>query len=535
MRRTLHVLRLALLAAALATPALAQKGVHKDPRIGFELKPPKDWVQIPLADGEEWIVAKYQSPKDDRAYDKDSQSSWTLRPELLVIAFLDEAIKRADVEEDEDEGERKEVRVRVTYPFRNYQEFLEKTMSGFYIQEDETTKAAGLPARKLVVRAEGGGGAPVRFEAWVFTTELGEVAVQLDCFEASYDEYKSLIDRTLKSFKTIPRTADLDIRGRTGGFVSLVLVDLDPAERKLRRQEAERDEWMRLSGGLPSGWSAKEIQGVNVLNHSDEAFAKKCVERVNAVRRWLDDTFPQIGQGEYTRTPIMRICESREEERSFLRGTGLRSGTEIVTHKDTTFGATSGEWTYISERTLQMWFFDRDFDLWINLPAWLSVGMSRAVGFADVKGKSLDFGTDYFKRWLRDIEGEPMPARSLLDMTGERLYEDQSAGNSRSTVQSMALVRFLVDGRSKKYRQVLPDYLAHVSALVAEMKAERKDAPKAEKPKSEEEEEAYFEQKKSRAKEQEQHVLQEALRRTFGSWSEADWAAFERDYRASID
>lgn len=528
MRRTFQVLMLALVAGPLTAPAAAQKGVHKDARVGFELKPPRGWQQIPLQASESWIVAKYQSDKQERTYDPQTQSSYTFRSDLTVIAFLTEQIERADVEEEEDEGEKAEIRVRATIPFRDYVEYLQKTSKGFFIEEDETKAVDGMQVRQLSVKFEPLAGPSVRLLAWVFPLEVGEVAVQVTCLDDNLSKTKRAFDKVFRSFQPIERTEDLNVQARTGGFVSLFVGSLDPQQRMLRRQELERQEWEAISGDLPDGWKAKEFYGVKVVNHVDDKYAKKCAERVNAVRRWLEETFPDVAPEEYTRTPIVRICESRDEERAFFRGTpSLNGSNEIVTHKDTTFGATSGEWNYISRRTLQLWFFDKDFDLFLNMPVWLRIGLENAVGFADVKGKSLDFGTDQFKRMLRGLD-EPLAARELLTLANE----DQ---DWPSVLQCMALSRFLLDSRSRKHREILPAYVGHVRDILDEIREEDEGKEQPAKPTNEEEEEAYFKQRQERAKALGARMREEAMSRAFAGWAESDWSDFEKAYRDSID
>ena len=105
MRNTLLLPATALVAASfVASPVDAQKGLHKDPRLGFQIKPPKSWKQVPLRPGEEWIVANYQAPRETRVYDTESKRSWVLTPRMTIYAFLDAVINRPDVQDEDDQG-----------------------------------------------------------------------------------------------------------------------------------------------------------------------------------------------------------------------------------------------------------------------------------------------------------------------------------------------------------------------------------------------------------------------------------------------
>jgi len=532
--RVLRLLPASLLVSSvlLAAPA-AGKGVHKDPRIGFQFKPPRGWTEIPTAPEEQWIVAKYQSPKKDRVYDKEQGWSYSLNPELVAVAFLDEAIKHPDVGEDEDRGETGEVKVRLLKPMRGYEDYLKRTLSGYFIEKDEEDVVKGTTVRKLSVLAEDGDKS-IRYLAWVFPTEVGKVAIQLDCFDASFDKLEPTFLKVLRSFKTIERTKSLDIASRTGDFLVFELASLAPDARGLRRQEQEDQEWRKIAAGLPEGWKAKEIKGVRVANHADDKLAKKVVERVLAVRRWLDATFPEIGPEEYARVPIIRICESLDEERSFLRQSPrIGVSVEIVTHKDTTSGSTSSEWAYVSRRTMELWFADRDLDLWLNMPQWIQHGLRRAVEDAEVKRKTLAFDNDLLKQQYRRSRGndEPLPLKTLFGMTPPEYRELQKNKDYRYGIQSSALVLCLLTDRSKKLREVMPRYLASARAVLDEIRKDEKGDVSHKKPTNEKEEEAYFEEQRRCSEERQQRLLQEAMSRTFSEWSAADWKSLDRAYR----
>ena len=542
MPRAFQLLALVLLAGSLASPAVAQKGVHKDSRIGFELKPPKDWGQVPVDAAEEWIVAKYQSDKEDLQYDKEDAGTWRHKPRLMVIAFLDEAIQRQDVEQDEDTGDKAETRVRVGPIYKDYAGYAEDYFKsnygvGYYeaLAEDKTQN--GLPVRCLELQCEGVGGPKLRAMTWVFETEIGKVAVQLECLAEKFDKNKKDFEKTLKSFRPIERTKSMDAAS-AGGFLSFFALDeLSPEDRKLRRQEQEQQEWSRMTADLLPGWKATEIDGVRVLTHTDERHAAKVVEMVRATRAWLDQTFPQIGAGEYTRMPLVRICENEDEEALFHSGTGLLLGSALTTYKDIDEGADSDEWGQVATRTMEMWFLDRDQMLWIYMPAWLKAGLNEVLGTAVVKGKKIEFNPDWWELYLKDYLREkgpvaPTPARALMTLQQEDFYE----GQMQARYDAMCLVRMLVNAKAKKHKEILPAYLSSLSEVLGEIRAEQRSkdtSEKKEKPKNEAEEEAYFEKQKKRAVEEETRLLQETLSRSFAGWSEKDWENFEGEFLES--
>jgi len=521
-----------LLAAVSSAPvASAQKGTHSDARIGFSLKPPKGWSEVPVPSQEDWIVAQYQSPKEDQIYDKELGQSWRHVQRMLAISFLDDVMNQPDVEKDAETGKTAWVKPE----FESYEKWVERYLkttygTGFFKADEGEDELKGVPYRWMEIEASGVGKPTLRLLTWLFRLDVGELAVQLECFDAEFKDNKKAFEKVMKSFKTIERTQPLEVA--EASFVSISSMRaLSPVERKVIREEQESQEWAAMSASLPDGWTAKSVDGVNVVNHTDDRYAKKVVERVKATQKWLEESFATVGPGEYTRIPIVRICESRDEVNVFFSGTGSSAGTAVTTYKDTTAGAMSGTLAYVSQRTMQLWFMDRDYDIWINMPAWLRVGLDQVVGTSSVKRKSLEFDADWWEQVLKDYlrnrgEQEPLPPRKLMTMRAREFAEE----NIKVDYDAMRLVRLLATTRSKKYQQVMTDYLANLKAVVEEIREEdKKKGNELKKPTNEEEEEAYIEAQKERAKERESRILEEAFSRTFAEWSSSDWADFEAE------
>ena len=101
MRSVLVCLAPLVLASLAATAPVQGGGWHQDPRFGFKFLPPKGWTRIPLKVDENWLVAKYLSDKTYIWNDKEIGWSNEHKPELMVIAFVEEAIKKAKEKQDE--------------------------------------------------------------------------------------------------------------------------------------------------------------------------------------------------------------------------------------------------------------------------------------------------------------------------------------------------------------------------------------------------------------------------------------------------
>lgn len=501
---------------SLASLVSAQTKVHKDARLGFSIKPPTGWTEVPVPSREHWIVAQYQAPKEDQVYDKESAASWRHRPRMYAIAFLDAVMSRPDVEEDEETGK---TRVHSVTPFESYEQYVEAYLKntyglGYFKEDEGDGELKGVPYRWMEIKAQSVGGPDVRLLTWIYQLELGEVAIQLECFESEYTKRKKRREfkKVMTSFRSIPRTEPLDL-GRDEFISVSTLGSLSPEKRGLARREQERQDWSRMSENLPKGWTAKEIDGINVVYHVDDRYAREVVAHVKATRRWLEETFAAIGPSEYARYPVVRICEDRQERDLFFSGTGTSALSALTTYE----GAGMG---YVSQRTLDLWFFDRDQDTYFNMPAWLKEGLIEIVGTASVKGKSLEF-------WDGADDGLHTPPRSLMTM----IRGDFADAGWRVRIDAERLVRFLMTTRSKKYRRVIPDYLANLKAVLEEVRLEeRKGGTELEKPTNEEEEDAYLEALRVQALERESRILNETLSRTFAEWSNKDWETFQAKF-----
>lgn len=523
------------------TSSTAQ-AVHRDERLGFLVRPPRGWEALPLRVDEEWIVGKYLSPKVDHVV--EPQTGWTYEhtPEMSILAFLDpaepepapeegeEGEEGEEAEDDEDDPRRRVYRDYKTYMRDNYRQ-------GYFIEEEEVGEDAGVPVTRFLIKAEGERYVlEKKVVAWVWDTDIGDIAVQIEVAGSSYKKMRSTIDGTLRSFRRIDRVegaaADPEVAGP-----AVDLAALSPAERRQHRIDQQRALWQRMSENLPKDWTSKEVDGVFVINHVDDRYAGKVVEQILAVRAWLDETFPEVGPDEYACPPIVHICKDRDEESAFRRGSGTYgvSGNRLVTHKGDR--DTSWEWEYISERTLYCWFFQRDPGLWLAMPTWLRQGLYEVIGAAQAKGKKLDFDLGWLEQYRRDYlprdDAEGPSIRGLMTMTSADYFG--SGDRTGTRIQLAALTRFFIESRTRKTRQILSDYLGNLTALLHELEAEEPEEPEDDAaPATEEEEEKLFEERKKWFENREARILDGTFQRTFAGWSDAQWRSLQREFRRSL-
>lgn len=513
---------------------------HQDDRLGYKIRVPRDWETVPIQVDEQWIVAKFLSDKADYYTDPEG---WTFdhKPIMTSIAFVTEIVEGSGIEKSEsDEGA---LFIEIKNPYKDYPDYLRRTYSGggWYVSDEEEDDVKGVKVTKMEIKVEkltmtG----PRRIVTWVYHLEGVDVAVQFEMIEDSYDDHKREVFACLKSFREVPRTTGSLAPVTTGDGIGRFVDEskMSPDEREAHRQEIERVHHEKAKEGLPEGWTAKEMGPFLVINHVDDKYAKKVVAHAEAVWKWLDKTFPYIGEDEYVPRPIIRICKNRDEESAFRSGDWFGMGIEIVTHKDVGAGALSYEFEWVNKRILSIWFNYHDRDLFSALPHWLDSSLSQVLGTARASRSSLEFQEDDWERErLREaVRGESLtPPRTLMTLGASDFYE----GEHRST-ESAALLRFFLTGaasRNRRTKTVLEDYIKNLRAVITEIQEERASRTPEEyqAPETEEEEEERYRAQRQAWKDRESELLTQVFERTFGEWDDRDWATFDKVYYKSLD
>ena len=534
-----------------SSPPLQGSGFHVDERLGFKLKPPRGWSQIPLKVDEQWLVAKYLSDKTYLYHDPDTGWEFEHQPELMVIAFVarEEPAGEGEppaVEEDED-GTKVIV---LDNPYRDYEDYLDRTYSGggFYVSSREEGEHGGLQVTRLEIKVEKlAMTGPKLISTWIYHLDGVDLAVQVEVLQDVQDKLARTVDGVLRSLKEVPRKAEaLPEQTRTDEWITISMMEEGtPAQRRERRVASELQRRERARSTLPEGWTASTMGRCFVLNHTDERHAKKVVEQIDALLGWLDETLPFIGPDSYVREPIVRICADSKEHDSYNRGRmggggwSISAGGEIVTYKDTQdWGDWNDEW--MNGQVFDHWFRERDLRLYWALPDWVRFGLDDYVGQARVKGKKLEFGIDsWIKEDLRELvrSGKASRPRAIIHMTDDSFWSSGEFWDRKN--EAAALVHFFLSGaasRNRRTKDVFPRYLENLQAIIAEIEAQADQADASvPEPTTEEEEDAWYAKRREVYASKERHILEESFRRTFGDWTERDWDDFAAVYFESID
>ncbi|MCP3914939.1 MAG: hypothetical protein GY711_05250 [bacterium] len=524
-------------------------GFYENKRFGFKFKAPRKWSNVALKTDEAWLAGKYMSDKTYFHTDKDTL--WTMEhtPELMVIGFIDENMKKRqeELEEEDSDGVKKTTRI-IYNPYKNYEDFLERTYTGggWFIDDKKTAKVGKLEVTKYQIKVEKlSRSGPKRIITWIYHTDEIDYAMQTEILEDEHKKLSRIIERSYKSFKLIDREGKLPTSGKTHDFITITeMTEGTPKERRTKRMESQELLQRRAIEALPGDWGHERSGDVLLLHHDQEKWAKRLGAHTAVFMKWMEKTFGYIGKGEFVRAPIIRVCNDREEENSF--GRGARSGSswwfsaggEILTHKDDE-GFIGFEVGWVNRRLFGHWMQERDRDLAFAIPQWLSTGLYDYVAGARAKGNKLNFRVD---DWDRDearlaiAQGKAASPRELIKATRSEFRNSTGGfqGYWNRSAQASMLVRYLMSkeaNRSKFSKGLLETYMVNLKAAVDEAKKKDNENFKANNNAETEEEEA--EQAKARAerwRKKEKELMDDVFFRTFRDWSDKDWDAFEKGY-----
>lgn len=521
---------------------LRDNGPHEDEKIGFKMTTPKKWNQIPIQNDERWIVGRYQSNKANQFTDDTFGYTYNFKPKLTIIAFTGESMETdidIDIDEDEeDEGRTISTTLRLENPYKDYEEYMSKTYrgGGWYIDSEEKTEVRGVSVTKYSIKVERSSRlGPMRLTTWVYHLGHADVAVQFECLEGAYKKLSKEFEARFKSFKTIERTKASN--ASTQGLREIFNSGKTPEDRKKVRLSIEKEQHQKALDNLPEEWTVDETDRFLVLSHVKKKDAKDVVKQVDLMFTWLEENFSFVGEGEYVRRPIIRICKNSEEMGMFMSGSGWSfTNIEILTCKDNS-QFKDFYLGQINDRSFEFWFYERDRELYSRIPAWFRYGMDSMLHTAEVKGNKLVFKPDNWeKTGLRDAL-----KNDTITLPSEMFQMTSSDFSGKQTLwrEFGAFVRYLMVGKgakSKLTKGLAEEYLGHLKDILEEEDAadDFDDDDEDDGPVTEEEEDEAFKNKQNSWKERAEAIANEVYIRTFSDWTQKDWDKLDADYLRTI-
>ncbi|HYC79288.1 MAG TPA: hypothetical protein VEI02_16845 [Planctomycetota bacterium] len=540
-----------LVATAAAQEAVFKNGWHEDRKMGFKIRVPEKWDQVPMSPEERWIVAKYLC---NREYVARGEFYFTHKPTLRVIVFLDDAKKvkgpKIDTEETE-EGTKITGITLASVPYKDYQDYLKRNSSeGFHVEKEVEGKGAGgVVCKKYDVRIDKLAAAKRRIVTWVFRNEAGEYAVEFDALEEHFDKLYPTFEQALKSFTFIKADAAITAGSSTGE--SSPGSSFSPTERKKwremsaderrkRRKDAEEARLNAVKKKIPEGWRISQSKNFHVLSHTDERFTEKVVEAAEACRKWMDETFGAVSD-EYVMRGVIRVFASYDEYFAYAKGSSDTFSPlqqELLTFKDANMGARTG-FDLLLTSVGRRYLYDKDPVSYLATPAWFDAGFSGVLGSAVVKDGKLQLQTDAMEaRAIAANAGKAAPsAKDLLSKANDAFYSD---GYMTNAAYSARLFRWLA-GPGQKVPH-LKGFLAGYVKTAIELENAEPEKPEdgKERPKSvteaesEEEEERLLKERKESRKKEGSESMKALFDKATGAWTDAQWKTLENGFESTI-
>lgn len=540
----------------LAATALGSEGVGgfaKNERWGFKVRVPDGWTSVALPASEEWIALKQLGKRE--LYPRDSV--WGHRPEMWVVGFPHARLAERGAKV-ETKGDTKVVTYRD--PYKDYKDFLARESrfvgGGWYVAEEKEGEVDGTKVTMYDVRVDKLVEAPFRIVAWVYHFDDIDFAVQFKVYESHYEAYRATFQSCLKSFRRVARTEALPGAAQTGSSVVDVEDerDLTPEERRQRRQEAAQRAIDREIAALPKGWYRLETKHYVLLSNADRKFTQVVADHAEAIRTYLEKTFPSVGD-DYVPKGLIRVFASTDEERAYAETTrSLWVWGEQVLVSQRAGEEKSWELEYVSASLASQWLSFKNRNLAWNMPFWIDAGLNRHMAFARSKGKRVEFKPDVSERQrLKEFvkRGEAVSLREMLE--GD---EEVFRTKRESTLQAGSVVTFFLEkaGRGST-KGCIRNYLAALVVAVEEAEAEYEAVKEKQKQEAaaraaqaenqeggggqeEVDEEAEDEKRMAELEKalnaKGESIRKSAFQKAFGHLTDADWQRLDAQWREFV-
>lgn len=526
------------------------KGFYVNEELGFRVKVPEEWSEIPVRIDENWIVSKFLSKKTWLSKSKEWNEEH--RPLMTVIVFTEDATRFKGWAQQQ-RGNTTFTRI-TDLPYRDYQDYLKRNLAnGYFFQVEETGESAGTKLDRFEILQHKRDPAK-RLLAWVFHGEDMDVAIEFEVLEDRIDRLRAVCEQSLASFR-FDEGGKLRSKGPSTGPADAALADSKlwtefrdewkKAPRKERhrlRKDVEERRFEKLRETTPESWTITESKHFLVISHADPKTTKRMTDSIETFREWCNETLGELTD-EYVRRGVLRICADDAEYMAYFKGSGdswtFSSGEdrEIVTYKDGYAGSSGLGAGELFDDILEMYLADLDPLLLMYTPSWLRAGMVDFVTSANIKGNELDFRVDDYEREeLKELErqGKLKTLRELMTLDEEAYWKEVSTGR-RTRSQLTNAFRFLIGpARSQpQLKHFLFNYLTAVIVVADEhrKKWEAEPVEVDKEPETEEQEEARVKkQSKDDSWRKKRRAIHEAVSLKALTFDAKTWERLENAY-----
>lgn len=501
-------------------------GSHVDKTLGFSIRVPQDWNFVASPDNERYIVATFIS---ERLLTTKKAKEWkergANRPEMRIIAFTPENVSLADTKEKKEELFGKKITVMTqSNPYKDFKEYLKRTLKGYYPTEDITSKVGKVTCTQFDAIMEQHR-PPLRRVCCIYHLEDIDIAVYFEVMEEWYPKYKSLFDKAFKSFKTVKRELEDAVAGEGSST--------KPVTRK--------DFIHSKTANLPEGWWYDVSKSHLVISHADKKYSGKISSFSDAIRKAIEKdlagkkTKGSSSKKEKAEMPIIRICNSVGEYNAYCDTSkgfeAYNPETQEVIVYDGTREGYDIDWAFskIGNGIFLQYLYD-EFRF-AQPDTWFTFGNRFYYSNFKGKGSSCKFVPNtYVSELLRKAErnGECKTLKALLDSKGRGIQGNEDywkVGSLVSFLKSRA-------GNKKPWKGILNLYLNNFRSAYSELdKKTGKDIDDVGETKDKDEAKKKAKEVTTRITEFSKEVRKKAFEATFGNWDETDWERLEKAWK----
>ena len=474
---TIRLLLLALvtllLAPALADAAEQHGSYEENPRWGYKVRPPRDWIRRAVPLDEPWIADKFIPNHTMRARGPTGNFV-QVKPDLWIIAFPHARQARRGIEEEKVDEHTTLIRYR--NPYKDYKDFVKRETwastggGGWFFSREEDVENAGYQVTIYEVKVEKLVEAPLRLVTWVYHCADVDFAVQLRILEEQYDATKNVIDGVMKSFREIERTEpfpeveepDVRIPGESADDTRTL------AEINAERLRAVTLRINREVKNLPKDWDVMQSKHFVCLTQIDKQHTRYVLNFAEEIRDYLDDNFEVLGEAEVP-PGLIRVFKTAEDESAYRQGT--RSWwSEEVGEISMTYGLGSSilwEFSWLAERLTDQYFHIKNANIKNGMPSWIRQGIWGHIrwGRPSKRKKLILAPTGENVRALVPLikQGNALPLKQLMTMDTSDLGEYGHLAQAEN-------VTFWLLGRGNKgkVKGALTLYLKSLETIIRE-------------------------------------------------------------------
>ncbi len=453
----------ALMAFFHASSASAQ--LHKDTRLGFQIKYPRSFEPIPIEPTENWTVAKFQAKTPDHTSVGKSYTRIQVRHAP--------GIKKIDWQGWEKSwGEPGKVR--------------ETKIAGMYAEECTFTKPSRT-AQVTIVLAE---------EGWF--------AILGYCHPERFKKWKSEFSKATKSFKRIEKE-----------------------ERTITSQDPQEQQIQEVISRLPHGWNWERSDRYVYIYNGEKDFIRTVSRQIETMRDEFEKLYPP--REPITAISIVRITGDEDTYRGYggpaeSLGYWSSANKELVLFdrkpRDQVIETLNHEafhqyiFYWAGQLAPHSWYNEGHGDYFAGAKMTRSF---KVTGYGPLRHTTRH--PTVKKAWRED---RLIPLQKLMSWTQAEFYERKVV--YLAYAQAWALITMFRQSKKlpKQYDSLLDDYLANLLEARIELARKEREAAiaplkRSKAPLPTDSLEDYF----SRIHPVKIQAL--AFTKTFGAWSEEDW------------